>query len=369
MTRFAHARKRAGELSRDPVVWTEIIQIVKTVVAAVAAWLLAKQVFDLPQPFLAPWAALLVVHATVYRTLWTGTKQITATVVGIVMAWWVGNTLGVDALAIAVMLLAALAVGQVRWLRAEATTGAATALIVLTTGYSDNDHVLLARLFDTAIGVAVGVVINAVVWPPLRDHTAARAVAAVGRKVGDLLAQVAEECDDKCSEEHVEEWVRRSQELDEQVDEAWALVRQARESGKLNLRKDSVAVRSPGSYGDILSRTEQALAEIRSLARTLEHSITDSNEWDDEFRHRWTELLRETAQAIQNPDATRLGHIRNELRDLARDMSREDLSSLHWPEYGGLILNLRNIATSMDTVADSDPIGESSRGPLGTPAL
>jgi cell shape-determining protein MreD len=362
-------RTRLGELLRDPVAWTELIQVLKTVVAAVAAWVVAASVFDLPQPFLAPWAALLVVHATVYRSFWRGAKQIAATVIGVLLAWATGNTLGLDPVALGVMLLLALLVGQVRWLRGEATTAAATALIVLTTGYSDQNQVLLGRLFDTAIGVVVGVVVNVLVWPPLRDLAAARAIEAVGRRVGDLLADIADECDDACSEEHVDAWVQRTQELDVEVDEAWALVRQARESGRLNPRKDSAAVREPGQFGEILDRTEQALAEIRSMARTLGHSITDTNEWDDTFRDRWTGLLRELAWAIQHPDARRLGEIRVKLASLAADYSDEDLPARHWPEYGGLILNLRNIATSMDHVAGSDPVGESSRGPFTTPAL
>ena len=53
---------------RDPVFWHGVTQLVKTVVAAVVAWVIAASTLDLPQPFLAPWAALLVVHATVYRT-------------------------------------------------------------------------------------------------------------------------------------------------------------------------------------------------------------------------------------------------------------------------------------------------------------
>jgi hypothetical protein len=105
------------------------------------------------------------------------------------------------------------------------------------------------------------------------------------------------------------------------------------------------------------------------MARTLGHSITDTNEWDDGFRERWTGLLREIAWAIQHPDARRLGEIRVKLGALASDYSDEDLSARHWPEYGGLILNLRNIATAMDLVASSDPVGTSTRGPLRTPAL
>jgi uncharacterized membrane protein YgaE (UPF0421/DUF939 family) len=369
MRAYARLRSRAGEHLRDPVGWTEVIQVLKTVVAAVAAWVVAAIVFDLPQPFLAPWAALLVVHATVYRSFWRGAKQIAATVIGVLLAWATGNTLGLDPAALGVMLLVALLVGQVRWLRDEGTTAAATALIVLTTGYSDENLVLIGRLFDTAIGVAVGVVVNALVWPPLRDLAAARAIEAVGRQVGELLDVVADECEDACSEEHVEAWVRRTQELDEEVDDAWALVRQARESGRLNPRRQSVAVREAGQFGEILDHTEQSLAEIRSMARTLGHSITDTNEWDDTFRERWTGLLREVAWAIQHPDSRRLGEIRVKLGALAVDYSDEDLPARHWPEYGGLILNLRNIATSMDPVAAADPVGDSSRGPLTTPAL
>ncbi len=346
-----------------------MIQVLKTVGASVLAWVIAAGVFDLPMPFLAPWSAMLVVHATAYRSFSKGAKQITATVVGILLAWATGSTLGLDPVALGAMVLAGLVIGQVRWLRDETTTVAATALIVLTTGYSTEGHVLLGRLYDTAIGLAVGVVVNVLVWPPLRDLAAARAIEHVGRRVGDLLAQIAGECGDACEEEHVTAWIERSQELDDEVDEAWALVRQARESGMLNPRRDSSAVRESREFGEILDRTEQSLAEVRSMARTLGHSITATHEWEEGFRERWTGLLAEVAWAIQHPDARRLGEIRTKLGALAADYSDEDLSARHWPEYGGLILNLRNIATSMDLVAASDPVSASSRGPLRTSAL
>ena len=53
---------------RDPLVWGNAFLLVKAAGAAVIAWVLARSVFGLAQPFLAPWAALLTVHATVYRT-------------------------------------------------------------------------------------------------------------------------------------------------------------------------------------------------------------------------------------------------------------------------------------------------------------
>ena len=352
----------------DPVALTDVIQMVKTAGAAVAAWVVASVVFNLPQPFLAPWSALLVVHATVYRSFSKGAKQIAATVVGVLLAWVTGSLFGMNPLALGAMLLVGLLIGQTPWLREEMTTAAATGMLVLTAGYSTDGAVLLGRLLDTGVGVAVGVVVNVLVWPPFRDLTAARAVEALRRRVGELLGQIAEDLRGDCCDEDVDAWVRRSHELEEEVNHSWGLVRQARESGRLNPRRDSAVVREPGEFGEILDRAEQSLADIRSMADTLGHSISDTHEWDDDFRERWIGLLEETGWAIQHPGARRLGEIRTKLQVLASDFSDEELSARHWPEYGGLILNLRNIATAMDDVADSDPVSASLRGPL-RPAL
>ncbi|MGH3331807.1 MAG: FUSC family protein [Nocardioidaceae bacterium] len=341
---------------RDPVAWTEVIQIFKTAVAAAVAWVLAAEVFALPQPFLAPWAALLVVHSTVYRTFSQGALQVVATVLGVVLAWAVGNTLGLDPVALAVMLALGLVIGRLSRLREQSTTVAATALIVLTTGFSDQDQVLLGRLLDTAIGIAVGLAVNLVVWPPLRDLSAARAVDAIDDQVGDLLAEMARELGQDGGTEAAQAWVERTQRIDLAIDEAWALLRQARESGRLNPRRASRTVRTFDCLAELLERIEQAVAEARSMARTLDHSITNLNEWDPEFRERWLDLLGDAGRAIADPDSVRIAEVRMRLAGLASDFSTENLSALHWPEYGGLIMNLRNIVASMGEVAAANPV-------------
>src|SRR5690625_2662288 len=87
---------------RDPATQTDLLQIVKTVVAAVGAWLLAVELFGLEQPFLAPWAALLTVHATVYRSLWTGAQSVAGTALGIGLSFVVAQALGVGPAALGV---------------------------------------------------------------------------------------------------------------------------------------------------------------------------------------------------------------------------------------------------------------------------
>lgn len=349
-------RGRLRKSARDPVAWTELVQLVKTVVAAVLAWILAAEILDLPQPFLAPWSALLVVHATVYSTFSRGAQQVGATVIGVVLSWAIGNTLGLDPVAIAVLLVVGMLAGRLAWLRDEGTTVAATALIVLTTGFSDDNSILLLRLVDTAIGIGVGVVVNLLVWPPFRDRLAARAIDAVDDQVGQLLREMADGLRRDRSGELVSGWVDRTTTIDDEVEHAWALVRQSRESGWFNPRRSAREIRDPTEFGDILHRIEQSLAETRSMARSLDHSVIDVTEWDPVFKERWLELLDDTGAAIVEPDSVRQGQIRERLRELIDEMSTEDLPARHWPEYGGLILNLRNIVGSMDVVAKANPV-------------
>ncbi|CAA9362028.1 MAG: hypothetical protein AVDCRST_MAG72-2332 [uncultured Nocardioidaceae bacterium] len=341
---------------RDAVFWTGVVQLAKTVLAATLAWIVAADLLDLAQPFLAPWAALLVVHATVYRTFFRGVKQVGATVVGVVLAWATGNLLGLDPLAMAVMLLVGLAVGRLRPVHEEGTTVATTAVIVLATGFSGEDTILVMRLIDTAIGVGVGLVVNLLVWPPLLDRAAARAIDRIDDGVGQLLCDMAAGLRGAPDQKLVLRWIEASENLDHDIDHAWALVRQARESGRLNPRRSAGDVRRAGEFGDVLFRLEQSVADVRSMARTIDHSVVNVLQWHPRFREEWLVLVEETGLAIQAADSVRLGRARSRLRHLADDLSTEDLAALHWPEYGALIANLRNIITSMDVVADSNPV-------------
>lgn len=340
----------------DPVGWTGLIQLAKTAVAAVLAWVLASQVFGLPQAFLAPWAALLVVHATVYRTFSRGVRQVGAAVLGVLLAWAVGNLWGLDTGAVSLLLVVGLLLGSLRWFRDESTTIAATGLIVLTTGVSDRSPVLVDRLLDTLIGIVVGLAVNLVVWPPLRDYSAARAIDGVDDRIGELLVAMAGDLRGRCTVEDVSRWVEATRSIDEDIEHAWALLRQARESSRFNPRRAAAGLRRSAFFEDVLRDDEQAAAEARSMARTLGHSIDAVVEWDEDFRSGWLDLLQEAGEAIVAPDSRRVLQVRSDLDRLAETLSTADLSARHWPEYGALLTNLRNVVESMARVAASNPV-------------
>src|SRR4051812_14872905 len=222
---------------RDPTAWTSAAQLGKTVLAAVLAWVVAVHVLHVAQAFLAPWAALLTVQATVFGTLKRGLQQAAASVLGVLIAFAAGSAFGVSAVSVGAVVLIGLLAGSVRGLRAETTTAATTALVVLTAGYSDDGGMLAARLLDTGVGIAVGLLVNLLVWPPLRDRAAAHQVGRIDDRIGALLSEMAATLRRRCTPEDIDGWIARTGELDHDIEQAWGVVRQARESGRLNPRK------------------------------------------------------------------------------------------------------------------------------------
>ncbi|TGN66484.1 hypothetical protein EXE59_22930 [Nocardioides eburneiflavus] len=348
-------RERVDGRLGDPIWWNDVLQLVKTVLAAVAAWVIAASVLELPQPFLAPWAALLVVHATVYRTFSKGMQQVAATVVAVVLATLVGEALGLSTWAIALLLVVALVLGAVPWLGAEATTIATTGLVVLTTGF-ENDVMLVSRLYDTGIGVAVGLLVNVIVWPPLRRHTAAKALDRIDDGIGELLIDMAGGLGEGCQEEDVSGWIERTRDLDADLDHAWALVRQAQESARLNPRRQARAMRNPEKWHGLLRRMEQAVAETRSLARTLGGHSAHRERWGEAFADPWISMLGDAGRATSAADAAGLLDVRSRLEVFTEELRATERSP-EWPVYGALIINLRNIVDSMGRVAEADPMG------------
>jgi len=345
---------------RDPVFWNGVTQLVKTVVAAVVAWVLAASTLGLPQPFLAPWSALLVVHATVYRTFSRGLQQVVATVLAVLLAAAVGQVLGFGTTAVAVLVVLGLVAGSLRWLGAEATTVATTGLVVLTTGFSD-DMQLVARLIDTGIGVGVGLLVNLLVWPPLLRRTAVVSLNRIDDQIGELLEDIGSSLETGFDDEAVEQWVERTRDLDTEIDTAWALVRQASESARMNPRREADELRDPRQWRGLLHRMEQAVAETRSMARTLGGPSNPREEWESPFADAWTALLMAAGRAIANADAEEIHAVRQRLEELVRELNDQAPLSRQWPVHGALVINLRNILDAMDEVAAANPLDDPPR--------
>jgi soluble cytochrome b562 len=341
---------------RDPLMWASASQLAKTAIAAVVAWILAVDVLHLAQAFMAPWTALLTVQATVLGTARSGIQQAGASVLGVLIAFAAWRILGLDAVSLGVAVVAGVVLGSVRGVRAQTTT-AATAVIILTTGYIDKSGMLLTRLADTGVGLTTGLLVNLIVWPPLRDRHAATHIDAIDDRVGDLLVDIAAQMRAGCTPEDIGGWIARTADLDNHVERGWRSLEEARESGRLNLRR-VVPGRMDAAEGfaPVLTRLAQALAEIRSMARTIRVAPMPPEKWDHEFRETWLNLLHQTGDAVAKADTGQVKAARAGLTALADRLAIGQLNQDLWPIYGALLVNLRNVLDELDAVADAQPV-------------
>jgi uncharacterized membrane protein YgaE (UPF0421/DUF939 family) len=340
----------------DPITWAEASQLAKTVGAAVVAWVLAVHVFHLSQAFMAPWAALLTVHATVFGTVQRGAQQAGASVLGVLIASGAWQLFGASALGLGAAVLAGMLAGAVPGVRAPMTT-AATAVVVLTTGYVGESGMLADRLIDTGIGIAVGLLVNLLVWPPLRDRAAARHIDVIDDRLGELLTTIAVELRDGGATDAADNWIAQTDRLDADIDRAWHVLEEARQSGRLNPRRAvPERMRAAEEMTQIINRLAQAVAETRSLARTIRVASIDPAQWNPEFREPWLGLLERAGAAIEQADADGLRYARTELTDLSGRLATEQLHGGLWPMFGALLVNLRNVLDALDVVAEAQPV-------------
>jgi hypothetical protein len=175
-------------------------------------------------------------------------------------------------------------------------------------------------------------------------------------RIGELLADIAAGLDDGCQDDEITAWIDRTRDLDGELDRAWALVRQAQESARMNPRRSAKQMKDPKQWHGLLRRMEQAIAETRSLARTLGSQAAHRETWGRGFADPWISMLGDVGRASAVADPGALRSVRRRLEAFSDEIRKTERSP-EWPIYGALIINLRNIIDAMDVVAEANPIG------------
>ena len=172
--------------------------------AATAAWVLAKYVFDHPQPFFAPIAALIALNTSLGERGLNALRLLQGVVLGIVVGEVILATLagGYASIAVAILVAtaAARALGGTRIVVAQSAVGA-----ILTVAMA-NAEAGVERLTDALIGAGVALVFSQVLFSPEPLALLRRAEAAVLERMAGglaLTARALEQGDDELAEHAV----------------------------------------------------------------------------------------------------------------------------------------------------------------------
>ncbi len=346
----------------------DLLLVAKSVAAAVGAWALAAWLLPHVTTAFAPFTALLAVRATVYRSLRDGAQYLVAVLIGVSLAAAFGNTFGVHAWTLAVLLAMALTAGRLRLLGAQRTQVAVTALFAFVSGGGRAGY-LLELVAAVAVGVVLGLAVNLVLPPAVRYAPAGEGVARLASSLSGLLRQMADALGDgELARWRVGEWRQRCDQVAEDVRRARERIAQSEEKARLNPRRRLAGLdgAAPGYHGavDVLQRVND---QIGSVLRSLGHASGDDGRRAAVrgFLVPYGGLLTAVAEAVDgfgregdpgSGDGSELrarldeAHARHrELADLSRRRRADGPAAAEqWPFYGTLLTDVSRMLQELD---------------------
>ena len=168
-----------------------LLQVVKSALATIAAWLLAGALFPGTLPVFAAIAALLVVQPSLNQSLSKAVERSVGVIAGVIVASLLALALGQATWVVLAAILAALVLA---WLL-RMTTGtsnqvAISAMLVLALGAATPQYAI-DRVLETIIGAVIGFVVNLLLVPPVALAPAHRAIDSLGEEIANSLARLA----------------------------------------------------------------------------------------------------------------------------------------------------------------------------------
>jgi Aromatic acid exporter family member 1 len=296
-------------------------QIAKTALAATLAWELSIVLLHSTLPALAALGAILTVQVTVKQTVTFGIQQVVGVTVGVGGALVLVSVLGVHLWTVALLILLALAVGNLLRLGRQVNQVAISAVLVLAlgTGYGS------VRIVDTLLGATVGVLVNALLAPPTHVQAAAAEVARVAEDLGLLLTDIGKGLRRGLDRRTAQDWLRRARELDAARARAGDAVRRGDESLVYNplARGEAEAV---ARLTEAQTALEHVATQVRGVARALADLHGDPSA---------TPVLEALADQLEQSGAAVAAFGRLQVAG-QRDPAREELRRAHDAAAAGL---------------------------------
>jgi hypothetical protein len=243
------------------------LTIARLTITAIMAFEVARLVTQAENPILAPLTALLVVQATLYQTFRSALQRVASVIAGVLVALGLSSALGFTWWSLGLAIAAALAVGYALRLGDSVLEVPISAMLILSLPIGG---AATERIISTLIGAATGLVSN-LVLAPLRLQPAEEAIDDLGRRMADLLDQMAGDLADGSGAERTGDWVGRSRVLTDELEQVERALGQAEESVRLNPR-GSVVIDPRVYLRGRLEALEHATLTIRGIARSLNDS-------------------------------------------------------------------------------------------------
>lgn len=335
------------------------LQVIKTSLAVVVAWVAAFAILGQAVPTFAAIAALLVVQPSVNQSFARGLERSAGVVLGVILAYVVGLVLGhrFTWIVLVAIVLALLLAWTLRLTPTSSTQVPISAMLVLVVGTVTPGYAF-DRIVETVIGAVVALAVNALIVPPVLLGPAHLALGRLARDLGTSLDDLAGALESPTAAADLESMLLRARDLRTRQAAAAAAVKAGGESLTLNPRA--------ARQRRILEADRILLATLSNLVHrvvAMTRSVRDNYEPGlvadpvvagiaEELRraaHDVRLLVREREEEASQ-EAVDVAPVTDELPALTAPLSVMRPDPEHWILIGSLLEDLRRIREEL--VAD-----------------
>ena len=187
-------------------------------------------------PYYAPLGALVSMYHNVAGSVRQGLQTLVGLAMGIGLAFLLVNVTDPSPLTVAIFMGVGVLLAGLPRLGSGRDWIPTAALLVLLVGGSNPDDFSFGYLIQMGVGVAVGITVNFLVFPPLHFNAAAASLDELRLALGTQLTDMGAALREKWPPVH-EDWSRRSEELASAARSVRHLVQEADASRRANPRR------------------------------------------------------------------------------------------------------------------------------------
>jgi uncharacterized membrane protein YgaE (UPF0421/DUF939 family) len=263
-------------------------RVIKSSLAAMLAYWLARFLPDNTNPILAPLTAIFSINLTIAGGMRDAWQRILGVMLGVAFALLVNSVLGPGAVAIGLIVVVSFYAGRRLGLEASGVQqmGVSALLVALGAAGTQVDNVALLHLANTLIGTGVGLLLNASVAPPNHIPEAKSRLHGLGHGIEQILVDLRSSLHGGIDHQTSLSCLYRARETATQLNEVDTALQNAEESLTYNLmgsdQCDVLAV-----YRQIDHAMEHAALQTRIIARALTDAVATSQ--PDRARPEWLE--------------------------------------------------------------------------------
>lgn len=323
------------------------LQVAKTAVAMIAAWIAAGLLVPGPPPIFAAIAAVLVVQPSINQSFTRAVERSVGVIVGVVIASALGILLGsptwVILLAGGVSLLVA---WSLRMSPGATNQVAISAVLVLALGTATPNYAV-DRVLETVIGAIIGIVVNTVLVPPVLVSPAREKLDVLGRELAAALERLADALETPQTRESLEGLLLEARLLRPVRDAAADAIRDGADSLSLNPRSS----RHRADLAEMQARLDRftpVVTQTIGMTRAIYDGYTSSIV-DDPSVRAIAEQLHRAAHDVRLDFALDAPAAESSVEEpaLTRPLQIRTPSTEHWVLVGSLLMDLHRIHESL----------------------